>query len=81
MYYVYLLKDAQGRNYIGSTNNLQRRLAEHAQGQTQTTRHMDKPELVYYEAYNNEALARVREQKLKAYGSALQALKKRLAIA
>ncbi len=34
--------------------------------------------LLYYEAYLSEQLARDRERKLKYYGSALRALKKRL---
>ena len=37
---------------------------------------MKKAELLYYEAYQVESLARTRESKLKQYGSAWHGLKK-----
>jgi predicted GIY-YIG superfamily endonuclease len=38
----------------------------------------EKAELIYYESYQTETLARARENKLKQYGSAWHGLKKRL---
>lgn len=35
-------------------------------------------ELVYYEAYNSEKLARTHERRLKYYGSAWRGLKRRI---
>ena len=70
MYYVYLIKNLKtGRTYIGSTNNLSRRLKEHIK---------KKPELIYYEAYKNEKDARKREEKLKQRGQTVRRLKERL---
>ncbi len=79
MYYVYLLKDTH-HFYIGYTNNLRRRLYEHKLDKTFTTRRMQDPKLVYYEAYNNENAAKVREKKLKQFGSSYKGLIKRLEV-
>jgi len=67
MYYVYLLQeDKRGRHYIGYTNDLRRRLAEHQ------TKHPGYTggiwELVYYEAYQSKEDAMQRERKLKQDG-------------
>ena len=35
--WVYVLRSASGRYYYGSTNDLERRLAEHQRGKTATT--------------------------------------------
>ncbi|MBU3901421.1 GIY-YIG nuclease family protein [Patescibacteria group bacterium] len=72
MHYVYVLKDKKDIFYIGYTNNLQRRFLEHQREDKNSWT------LIYYEAYIIEKLARDRERKLKYYGSAWRALKKRL---
>jgi predicted GIY-YIG superfamily endonuclease len=36
--WVYILRGASGRHYIGSTENLQRRIGEHSRGNNHTTR-------------------------------------------
>ncbi|OHA83829.1 MAG: hypothetical protein A2408_00555 [Candidatus Yonathbacteria bacterium RIFOXYC1_FULL_52_10] len=60
MFYVYVLKNGRdGGTYIGYTNDLKRRLVEHAGKQ---------PELVYYEAYKDKMDAQERERKLKQRG-------------
>ena len=70
MYYVYLIKNSKiGKTYIGSTNNLRRRMREHRN---------KKPILIYYEAYKNEIDAREREKKLKQRGQTVRRLKERL---
>jgi predicted GIY-YIG superfamily endonuclease len=38
--WVYMLRGGSGRHYIGSTTDLQRRLAEHRRGHTHTTRRL-----------------------------------------
>ena len=79
MYYVYLLKDPNSDwIYIGYTSNLRRRLKEHREGQTQTTRRFSSIQLVYYEAYKSAEDAQERERKLKQYGNSLGILKKRI---
>ena len=70
MFYLYILKnDETGRFYIGSTNNLERRLKEHLSGKTRTTRILRTFKLVYTENYNTLLEARTREKKLKSYKS------------
>ena len=70
MYYVYLIRNFKtGKTYIGSTNDLRRRLREHRSR---------RPGLIYYEAYKDERDAREREGKLKQRGQAVRRLKERL---
>ena len=69
MYYVYVLK-INDKFYIGYTENLQKRVKQHkTEGEV---------ELVYYESYQYKNLATNREKKLKYYGSAWRALRKRI---
>lgn len=71
MFYVYLIRNKNtGGLYIGYTNNLKRRIKEHKQ---------KYPALIYYEAYESEKDARVRELKLKQRGQGIRRLKERLA--
>lgn len=79
MFYVYLLRDDK-HFYIGYTGDLRRRIKEHNAKQTLTTRRMNKPKLVYYEAYNNKEAAKTREKKLKQFGSSYKGLVKRLGL-
>lgn len=70
MCWLYILKNpVTERYYIGSTNNLERRLKQHRVGSTRTTRILGTTELVYQEEYNNILEARLREKKLKSYKS------------
>ena len=67
---VYILKnDITGRYYIGSTNNLARRLRQHQLGYTRTTRVLKTLHLVYKEEFSSIIEARNREKKLKSYKS------------
>lgn len=69
MYTVYILKNnITGRHYIGSTDNIDRRLAEHNRGQTRSTRYgKNNWVLIYTEKYRNELIAKRREQKIKSF--------------
>ena len=79
MFYVYILKSKRDhRLYIGSTNDLRRRFAEHNNGQVRSTKSRTPFELRYYEAYFSEEDARHRERSLKKDGNALAQLKRRL---
>jgi putative endonuclease len=70
MFYLYVLKNEKDdRFYIGSTNNLKRRIKEHLSGKTRTTRVLKTNKLVYSEEYRTEKEARNREKKLKSYKS------------
>lgn len=79
MYALYILKSLKDNNlYIGSTNNLKRRLTEHNQGKVFSTKSRKPFELVYCELYQSEDDARSREHSLKLNGRALGQLKKRI---
>lgn len=71
MHYVYILK-YRNKWYIGYTSDLVQRYKQH--------KRKIPWELIYYEAYQREAVARDRERKLKHYGSAWRALKKRISV-
>lgn len=77
-FYVYILKDRNNKLYIGSTNDLERRLDEYEAGKVFSSKNLQDPELIYYEAYNFEHSARMREKRLKYFGKAYQELKKRI---
>jgi putative endonuclease len=77
MYYVYIIKSQVNKLYIGSTNDLKRRMAEHNSGKSFSTRGSQWI-LVYYESYRNEKDARVRERRIKQQGQAMAQLKRRI---
>jgi len=81
MYYVYILKSINYNEiYIGSSNDLRRRLQEHNTGTEISTRRYMPWKVFYYEAYFSEKLARIRESRLKNHGNALKELKKRIGL-
>ena len=66
IFYVYVLKSLKnGRFYTGSTNNIERRLFEHNNGQTKYTSLTTPFELVYKEEYKTKLEASRRERFLK----------------
>ena len=81
MFYVYVLRSRSDRKlYIGYTNDLRRRFAEHNSGLNRSTKSRRPFELIYYEAYKSGADAKNRERNLKNFGKALGGLKRRIAI-
>jgi len=81
MWYVYVLKSkVKDEIYIGSTNDLRRRLKEHNDGQEISTKRYMPWSLYYYEAYLMQKLARMREKRLKYNGNAIKELKKRIGL-
>ena len=70
MYYTYVLlctdnKIQRKHFYIGSTEDLKNRLAEHQSGEVKTTKGFESILLIYYEACINKTDARKRELQLK----------------
>ncbi len=63
--FIYILEDNNGKFYIGSTDNLERRIHQHELGHTQTTRNMAQPKIVFYQEYGDLEKARGVERKLK----------------
>ena len=79
MHYVYVLKSLKDTNiYLGSTNDLRRRLSEHNSGKVLSTKARRPFELRYYEAYFSQEEAKHREYSLKKDGRALAQLKRRI---
>ncbi len=76
MYILRSLKDNQ--LYIGSTNNLKKRLKEHNSDLVTSTKTRIPFKLVYVEGYVDEGEARHREQNLKLRARALHQLLKRI---
>ena len=69
MFAVYILQNRlTNRYYIGSTDNIDRRLSEHNRGQTKSTRYAKKNWiLVYKEEYCSRNEAHKRELKIKSF--------------
>jgi putative endonuclease len=79
MFYTYVTKSLKdGTTYIGSTENLKRRIDEHNKGKTKSIKHKLPVQLVYYEAYLTKKQARKREIELKKNSSTKENLYKRL---
>lgn len=79
MWYVYFLKSKQKENwiYVGSTNNIERRLWEHNEGMTQSAKPFLPVYLDAYVAVRTEAKARILEKYFKV-GSGKAIAKKRI---
>jgi putative endonuclease len=66
-FYVYiLLSKKDNRLYIGFTNNLKRRLSQHAKGEVRSTKNRRPLKLIHYEYYIDEHDAKAREVFLKS---------------
>lgn len=62
---IYILRCVNFRYYVGSTNDLDRRLFEHQNGLVKATRNVLPVKLVFFEDYQNIIQARQIEYKLK----------------
>ena len=66
MFYVYILKCADGTLYCGYTNDVKKRLATHQSGKgAKYTRGRLPVELVYYEEWETKSDALIRECEIK----------------
>ena len=75
MYYVYAITSCvDGRIYVGFSHNLTRRIQEHNNGKTKSTKGYRPWKLFYYEQVNTRCDARKREKQLKS-GSGKEFLK------
>jgi len=67
MFFVYVLRSAKDKKrYIGVTENLSRRIAEHNSGLVKSTRQRRPLELLYYEEFNNKEDALKKESFYKS---------------
>jgi len=81
MYHVYVLQSlTDGRTYVGYTNDVERRLAEHNAGKSKATKHRRPFKILFVEEYKTMKEAKDKEiwwksssgrKKLKAYFSML----------
>ena len=80
VYYIYILEsEREGILYIGFTDDLKRRYAEHLSGRGGRTTRMRKDwKLIYFEGYPNKPDALGREKFLKS-GSGRKYINKQLA--
>ena len=68
MFTAYILYNKEiNKYYIGSTNNLVRRLIEHNRHQTKSTNRRGKWEIIYSEDFDTNIKSRQRELKIKSY--------------
>ena len=67
MAYMYILRLANQRYYVGCTYNLTKRVREHHSGQVCYTKRFLPAELVYFEEYETKEEAAKRERQLKGW--------------
>jgi len=77
MWYVYILRMADGEYYVGSTNNLKRRMEEHTRGREISIKWRLPAILEAYVAVKPERTARRLEKYLKT-SSGKATLRKRI---
>jgi len=75
--WVYVLRDRNGRNYVGITTRLRQRIEEHNRGRTRGDAGRGPLELIHKESHADHKTARLREKYLKS-GAGRQWLKQRL---
>jgi len=79
MYYLYIFKSLKDNNlYVGTTNDIEKRLKEHNNGKSKSTKLRRPFQLVHKEIYKTLSEARKREWYLKNHPTG-QRLKKKLA--
>lgn len=67
-YYVYIMSSLSKVLYVGVTNNLERRVYEHKQGETPGfTSRYNVNRLVYVEVFNDIRYAIMREKQIKSW--------------
>ena len=67
-YFVYILSSLSGTLYVGVSNNVQRRSAEHSIGKSGSfTARYGVDRLVYFETYTDVAKAIAREKQIKGW--------------
>ncbi len=68
VYHVYILASATGVLYVGVTNHLERRIAQHKEKRLPGfTKRYDVGRLVYFEAYGDVRNAIAREKEIKGW--------------
>jgi len=67
-YFVYILSSLSGTLYVGLTDNLWKRVAEHKTGSFDSfTRKYKVNRVIYFETFSNATIAADREQQIKKW--------------
>jgi len=75
MTYVHILEGTSGRFYIGSTQNIEKRLDRHNSGMVHSTKRIGIPlKLIVYKEYSSVSAARSAEVKLKRWKNPAKAI-------
>ena len=68
-YFVYIIRNTQGRLYIGQTSNLELRLRRHNEGKVFSTKNRGPWQLIHSETFATRSAAMTQEKRLKALKS------------
>ena len=68
-YFLYILRNAEGRLYIGQTSDLELRLRQHSEGRAFWTKGRGPWLLLYSESFDTRSAAMALERKLKGLKS------------
>ena len=80
-YYVYMIKSVcRDWYYVGSTHNIEQRIAKHNGGDVISTKARRPYMLVYFETFSTMEDARLREKKIKSSRSIKDDIIKKLAL-
>ncbi len=77
VFYVYILESKlSGHHYVGYTQNIAKRLAQHNSGANSSTRNKGPWVCIFAEEFTDKRLAWLREKQIKSYkgGRAFKAL-------
>jgi putative endonuclease len=65
MFYTYVIQSESQRYYIGSTNDLNKRIKDHNRGLSKWTSRYKNWKLIYFEKFSTRKEAIIRENKIK----------------
>jgi putative endonuclease len=65
LYFVYVIRNTEGRLYIGFTSDLDKRIQTHQENKAGWTHGRGPWQLVYHEVYTSRSMAMRRERNLK----------------
>ena len=75
MFFVYVLQNLNGKLYIGSTENVQKRLSCHNGGKVESTKPHRPYKIIYTEEFETRSDAMARECQIKRSGKLRKMIK------
>jgi len=67
MFYTYILKNDEGKHYVGHTNSLEDRLKRHNCGQVRSTKNKGTWKIIHTESFPSKKEAYKRERQIKSF--------------